>query len=226
MSPQLPSSTGAIAPSSRPPLSSPQPSKLSSNPTLSNRSSAPVAGVTNNRFRRLWGFFRGRARVRIAQRNVLTGRITRVTNHRTNVIARLSRPKQAAGIRERNPFSFSIGSTPAEIRANRIGSFNTFSAIPFNFRGGYLAQYWRFRMRGNRIIGNLSNTHQAEALVTNLFTHTRNIAGFVTPWPYAFRRRSSIRGVITRNRIRVTISGWDTGLSRRVTIRVDARRRR
>jgi hypothetical protein len=195
-------------------------------PSLQGRSSAASPTIPQ-RIRRLFGVYRGRSRIRIGFRNVLTGRIERVSNHQTGAVVQIGRPKAAAGIRERNPFNFSIGSSPSEIAANRLGAFSTFSAIPYNFRGGYLAQYWSFRQNGRRITGRLSNTHQAEALAVNSITSLRDIGlGIVTPWPYTMRQNTRITGTITRSRIRVQIRGWDTGLSRAFLIRVNARRRR
>ena len=197
-----------------------------STPSLQGRSSAAAPAIPR-RIRRLFGVYRGKARTRIAFRNVLTGRIEGVSNHQTGVVAQLGSPKSAARIRERNPFNFSIGSTPSEIAANRLGAFSTFSAIPYNFRGGYLAQYWSFRLNGKRMTGRLSDTHQAEALAVNSITSLRDIGlGIVTPWPYTMRQNTRITGTVTRSRIKVRIRGWDTGLSRGFLIRVNARRRR
>lgn len=194
--------------------------------SLQGRSSA-AAPTISRQIRRLFGTYRGRAQIRIAFRNVLTGRIEGVTNHQTGVVAQLGQPQAIAGIREQNPFNFSISSTPSEIAANRLGSFTTSSAIPWNFRGGYLAQYWSFRLNGQRIQGRLSNTHQAEALAYNSVTSLRDLGfGVTTPWPYIMRQDTRITGSVTRSRIKVQIRGWDTGLSRGFLIRVNARRRR
>lgn len=213
-----------IAPAHTAPSVPPSPLKNSISTTQQQYRSSLAA--RDNRYRALWGVFRGSASIRIGYINPLTRQLEGYTHHRTGVVASIGQPKVAAGIRERNPFSLSIGSTPGEIAANKQGAFTTYSAIPYNFRGGYLAEYWRVRITGNRVAANLSDPHTAEALAANQITALQNIAGIVIPWPYVMRQGTTLRGTITRSRIQVTIRGLDSGLTRSFVITITARRSR
>lgn len=170
------------------------------------------ARKSRDRFQNLWGTFRGTAITTLGSLNPFTGGITNVASYRTAAIASIGHKNSAGGITERNPFTLSISSSSSEVSSLKTGSFSTFSAIPFNFRGGFLAQYWTFRYSGKRINGQLTDTNAALSLAANAINAPENFAGVVIPSQFTINAGSTIAGQITRKRLRVRLQGVATGL--------------
>jgi hypothetical protein len=165
-----------------------------------------------NPIKKLFGTFRGTATTLLGAINPLTGEVTNVISRNTTSVASISKRKKAGGVTERNPFNFSISSSPNEVSGLVEGSFSTFSALPFDFRGGFLVQYWSFKYNGQRIKGELERTNSDLSLATNTINANENFAGIVTPSLYTMNAGTTIRRRITRQTVQVRIQGVATGL--------------
>lgn len=185
----------------------------------------PSSAQTPRQPQNLFGVYRGFANVRISNVDPLSRQVTGVRSFQTTIVSEVAARRQAGGITETNPFSLFIGSSPSEIAANREGAFTVYSALPFNFRGGFLLQYWRFQYSGNRINGTLINRDSGAALTTNLFNSNRSLGlGLTIPFPYAMDVGTTIQGTLTPAELRVRIQGPDSGRTRLFLADVVARR--
>lgn len=182
----------------------------------SNASTPPINPTPpTNPFQNLWGNYRGVGTTTIGTIDPLSGQLTSVNSFQTSIIAEVSAPKTAAGIVETNPFSLLISSSPAEIAANVEGAFSVYSAIPFDFRGGFLLQYWNLEYSGSQITATLINRDSGTALTTNLFNSTMSFgSGFGITFPYSMDIGTTIQGTLTSSELRVRIQGFDSGRTR------------
>lgn len=171
--------------------------------------------TTVNPFQNLWGTYRGIGSTTIGTIDPLSGQLTSANTFQTTIVTEVSLPKAAAGIVESNPFNLSVNSSPAEIMANTEGAISVFSAIPFNFQGGFLLQYWNLQYSGNQISGTLINRDSGAALTANLFNSTMNLGfGFTVPFPYAMDTGTTLQGTLTPTEMRIKIQGLDSGRTR------------
>lgn len=172
-----------------------------------NRSSRTLQNSPTSRQRVANAFrliYRGNATTTLAQIDPSTGRIIgSVRSSQTATTAEITDPRVAGGIRETNPFSLSISSSPAEVRGLKEGAFTMNSALPFDFQGGFLVQYWNLRYDGTQLSGQLTNTGSQFALATNLI----NASGTIAPDQINMNRGTTITGRITTNQIQVRIQG-------------------
>jgi hypothetical protein len=175
-----------------------------------------------NPLQSLWGKYRGVGNTTIGTYDPLSGQLIGANSFKTNIAGTIASPKSAGGLIEDNPFNLSISSPAAAI--TQSGEFSMFSALPFNFQGGYLLQYWKLQYEGNQIIGKLVNTGVAESLAINSFNATQNFGSFSTPFPYTMGTDTILQGTITSNEIRVRIQGFDTGKTRFFSSEVIAQR--
>jgi len=179
-------------------------------PTPLPTAPTPVSPV--NPLQSLWGNYRGMGNTTIGTYNPLSGQLISADSFQTNIAGAIDSPKSTGGLTEDNPFSLSISSPASAI--TQSGEFSIFSALPFDFRGGYLLQYWKLQYEGNQIFGKLVNTGVAEALAINSFNATQNFGSFSTPFPYTMGTDTLLQGTITSNEIRVRIQGFDTSKTR------------
>lgn len=78
---------------------------------------------------------------------------------------------------ERNPINVFIGIGQEQ----NIGSIALYSALPLNTSSGSVTlQYFSVQMSDSEIVGNLTNAHQAEAAMANIFRGP-NIAAVTAP---------------------------------------------
>lgn len=183
--------------------------------TISEESSSTTPVTPTNPFQALWGTYRGTAVTTIGKIDPLSRQFTSVNTFQTSAVGEVTAPKSAGGVTESNPFSLSLGASPAEIAANVEGAVSIFSAIPFDFRGGFLLQYWSIQYSSNQINATLINRDSGTALTTNLFNSTMSLGfGLTTPFPYAMDVGTTLTGTLTPSEIRVRIQGLDSGQTR------------
>lgn len=173
-----------------------------------SRSSLPLrtsSGPTRQTTRAFSFRYRGSATTTLGQIDPSTGRVinSTVRSSRTGATAEVANPRVAGGVRESNPFSLSLSSSSAEVTGLKEGAFTMNSALPFNFRDGFLLQYWNLRYSGNQLSGQLTNTGTQFALATNLV----NVRGAIAPDQITMNRGTTITGRITTNSIQVKIQG-------------------
>lgn len=153
--------------------------------------------------------YRGRATTTLGQIDLATGRVINGTarSSRTRATAEIANPRSAGGVRESNRFSLSISSSSSEVAGLKEGAFTMISAVPFNFQGGFLVQYWNLQYRGDRLSGRLTNTGAQFALAVN----SVNVREPLAPSQLTMNRGTTITGRVTSTSIRVRIQG--TGVS-------------
>lgn len=168
--------------------------------------SSKIASNSTSRATRAFSLrYRGSATTTLGRIDPATGRVINgtVRSSRTGTIGEVANPRVAGGIRETNPFSLSISSSPSEVAGLREGAFTMNSALPFNFRGGFLVQYWNLRYNGTQLSGQLTNPGNQFALAPNLI----NTRGTIAPDQITMNRGTTITGRITTNQIQVRIQG-------------------
>ena len=186
---------------------------ISDNSNTSNPPTNPNPPI--NPFQNLWGVYRGSGITNIGTIDPLSGQLTSARSFQTSIVSEVTAPRSAGGVVETNPFSLSVGSSVAEIAANVEGAISVISALPFNFRGGFLLQYWSLQYSGNQISGTLINRDSGTALTINLFNSTMNFGlGLGIPFPYAMDTGTTLQGTLTPTELRIRIQGFDSGRTR------------
>jgi hypothetical protein len=117
----------------------------------------------------------GRMTTQVALTDVY-GRSAGTQTYQTNVAIIFGYPRQA-GLRETNPFSIVIQSTPL---VNNPGELSLYSSMVFD---NTLFQYWSYQWDGTTFSGSLTNNHVSEAAALNLITVPTEIyPGFWMPY--------------------------------------------
>jgi hypothetical protein len=164
--------------------------------------------------------YRGNATTTIGQLDP-SGRVISgtVRSSQTGVTGEVTDPRSAGGFRETNPFSLNIASSSAETVGLKEGAFTLNSALPFNFRGGFLLQYWNLQYSGDRISGRLNDTGTQYSLATNLV----NVREPLAPSQLTMNRGTTFTGRVTQKSIQVRIQGTGVSLfSRQYAFVIDA----
>lgn len=157
------------------------------------------------------------------------GKFLRKETYREELTVSIVAPRQAGGIVESNPFSFSIGST---VRMDAEGQIQITSAVPFTDpRDGvqFLFQYWKLTFRDGDLSGALTDTHAAEAMVLNFLNAAKEIVpgrpemGMMA-FQYGISKDATLQGTLDSNEIRLRIQGNVTDESRPFTSEIVATR--
>ena len=134
-------------------------------------------------------------------------------------------PLKIGAIRESNPINISIypnrdSSTVKEghidIKSAALCTVNSFSDL--------LLQYWNLTLNGEKLSGNLEDTHIAEASAANLLWVWEDIAGLKTIMPFPIAVNTTMQGVISNTGFKVTIQGETTDTYRKFLVKIVGQR--
>lgn len=161
--------------------------------------------------------YEGIATTTIGQIDPFTNQVFNIRSVQTSVKAVIRKPRSAGGVTETNPFSLTFASSSAESSSGKEGAFSMFSALPFNFRGGFLVQYWNLQFQGQQFTGQLVNTGEQFSLATNLMNINESVPayppGYITsPSQLLMGNQTTIAGRRTASQFQVRLQGSGTGL--------------
>lgn len=171
----------------------------------------------------LWGTYEGFATARVEVSNIF-GEFVGESITRIKTTLTLAAPKRINGVQEANPFSLTIA--PLSEDSTKDGAMELYSAIPYNIDAGFLAQYWRLQLTGKSLTGTLINPFTSEGLSANLLNSRREVSvGLWRSWVYDIGRGTRLFGTVSRDAIRLRITGNTTDASRPFTIEVVVERK-